>query len=356
MIRILLRADAYPAIGTGDLMSLVHFSRHPQVVAAGWECHFMVRDHRTARDLLATRGVTNVQVIPAGFTTDQETDAVARYSDANGMDAVIFEITDRRLDRFDLSGIDAVTGAVDFYNWIPQGLDLVVNWDTGAGGRYRLKDHPGTDFFLGHDYVFLNPDFLSGTRRWQPAENDRRPVTVAMGGADEFNVTGRILKALIDRLPPDTPFAAIVGAGYAHGAELEALARRTGDRLTIKQNVGDMCGEFLGARHVFAAGGLTAYELVATGTPCSLVACYDHQVHRCRHFAARGWARYLGERGYLGPVDLPPWAGPVDRPGRFISGLDRVVAALEEKIRLRRALGQVASASSSAGREFGTCR
>ncbi|MFH1985875.1 MAG: hypothetical protein ABIL58_28915 [Pseudomonadota bacterium] len=336
MIRMLLRADAYPAIGTGDLMSLIHFSRHPRVIAAGWECHFMIRDHRVARDLLERRQVANVQVIAAQSATAQETRAVARYSADHGIDAVLFEITDRRLDTFDLSGVDAVLGAVDFYSWIPKGLDLVVNWDTEAAGRYRAKDYPGTDFFLGPEYVFLAPDFLAGHRRWQPAAIDRRPIVVAMGGADEFDLTGRILSELIPQSPPETSFTAIVGAGYDHLDKLQVLAGRAGARLTVKRNVTDMCGEFLGARHVFGAGGLTAYELVATGTPCSLVACYEHQIHRCRTFAEKGLARYLGYRASMAPIEMPPPAVlPVGSAG-FLSRLDRLVSSLEEKVMKRR--------------------
>ncbi|MBI9086962.1 MAG: hypothetical protein JEZ11_25430 [Desulfobacterales bacterium] len=338
VIRILFRADAYPAIGTGDLMSLVHFSRHPRVVAAGWQCHFMVRDHSTARNLLAGRQVSHVSLIPADASTAEERVAVVRYTADHNMDAVIFEITDRRLDTFDLTEIDAVTAAVDFYGWIPRGLDLVVNWDTEAPARYHCQDFPGTDFFLGPETVFLDPDFLSGRQRWQPEENDRRPVVVAMGGADEFDLTGGILSELVPRLPPDTSFVAVVGAGYGHLDRLRDLAQGANGRLTIRQNITDMCREFLGARHVFGAGGLTAYELVATGTPCSLVACYDHQVHRCRHFADRGWVRYLGHCQNLGPVTLPAWTGPADGTDRFASGLDRVVTALEEKIQLRRSM------------------
>lgn len=337
MIRILLRADAYPAIGTGDLMSLVYFSRHPRVVAAGWECHFMVRDHRTARDLLADRNVPRVAVIPAGASSDEETAALAGHVAVHGIDAVLFEITGRRLDTFDLSGIDTVIGAVDFYHWIPKGIDLVINWDTGADRIYRREDFPGTDFFLGPEYVFLAPEFLSGNRRWQPAESDRRPIVVAMGGADEFNLTCRVLAALIPRTTPSTPFTVIVGAGYAHLAELQTLVEETGASVTIKRNVIDMCGEFLGARHVFGAGGLTAYELVATGTPCSLVVCYEHQMDRCRSFADKGWARYLGHRSALDPIALPPPEKTPTGPNGFVSRVDQIVSCLEKKIRYRRA-------------------
>ena len=334
MIRLLLRADAYPSIGTGDLMSLVHFSRHPKLAAEKWECHFMVRDHGSARNLLAGSGANHIKVIPADASTDQETAEIKRYTDAHGIDAVLFEITDRRLDTFDLSGIEAVIGAVDFYNWIPKGLDLVINWDTNSAGCYTRQDFPGTDFFLGPEYVFLNPGFLSG-RRWQPVADDRRPVVVAMGGADEFNLTGKIISELVLRSAPDTNFTAIVGTGYAAMAKLRGLAGKTGHRLTIKQNVGDMCSEFLGARHVFGAGGLTAFELVTIGTPCSLVACYEHQEHRCRTFAQKGWARYLGHRSVLGPLELPPPAESPIGPRRIVSRLERFIEALEIKIRRR---------------------
>lgn len=337
MIRVLLRADAHPAIGTGDLMSLVQFSRHPRVAAAGWECHFMVRDHPAARELLAARGIERAVFIDPGADAARESAAVARYAAALRMDAVLFEITERRLEAADLAGIDAVTAAVDFYDWIPPGLDLVVNWDTGATARYARAKHPGTEFFLGPEFVFLAPEFLDGSRRWQPEEEDGRPVVVAMGGADEFDVTTRIVSALTARTGPEVRLTAIVGAGYPRGGTLEALAERSSGRLTVRRNITDMAASFLNARHVFAAGGLTAYELVATGTPCSLVACYDHQVHRCRTFAQKGWARYLGFRTELEAVELPPSVREPLPAAPFVAGLSRVAAALEERVRTRRA-------------------
>ena len=221
----------------------------------------MVGDHDTARKLLSRNGAAHVKLIPANASTAQETAEIMRYTETRSIDAVIFEITDRRLDSFNLSGIDAVIGAVDFYNWIPKGLDLVVNWDTESTGLYSPDDFPGTDFFLGPEYVFLHPDFFSG-RRWHPVENDPRPIVVAMGGADEFDLTGRILSELILRSDSDTNFVAIAGAGYGDMGKLQDLARQAGSRLTVKHDVSDICSEFLGARHVFGAGGLTAYELV----------------------------------------------------------------------------------------------
>jgi spore coat polysaccharide biosynthesis predicted glycosyltransferase SpsG len=334
MMRMLFRADAYPAIGTGDLKSLIHFSRHPKLIADGWECHFMVRDHEAARNLMAVNEAANVEIIPVNVSTTREISEIERYTKDHGIDAVLFEITDRRLDTFDLSRIDAVIGAVDFYNWIPEGLDLVINWDTNSAGCYSQQNFPGTDFFLGPQFVFLHPNFLTG-RRWQPVENDLRPVVVAMGGADEFNLTYRILSELILKSNPDAIFTALIGAGFTHFKELRSLQKQSGRRLTIKHNVTDMCREFLGARYVFGAGGLTAFELVALGTPCSLVACYPHQEHRCRTFADMGWARYLGHRSELGPVETPPAAELTVESRSFVSRLDQVVAALEAKIRRR---------------------
>jgi len=327
--KILFRADAYPAIGTGDLMSLVQFARHPAMEADRYEPHFMVRRHPAALDLLAGQGIEPACILPTELTPAEDIAAVAAYTEKHQIDAVMLEITGYRLCEADLSGISAVTCAVDFYNWIPRGIDMVVNWDTATEGLYQQTDHPGTRFFLGPEYVFLAPVFWEGRPSAKYSTSAVPNVLIAMGGADENNITAKVLESLIANTSLPVRFTVIVGAGYTRTDDLIDLKKRTGADLTIKRNIANMHAEYIQADYAFGAGGLTAYEMVASQTPCGLIACYPHQVHRCRYFANAGWAHYLGTPEALEPIRI---AGTPANGKRFASRLEEVIIALSRLI------------------------
>ena len=66
--------------------------------------------------------------------------------------------------------------------------------------------------------------------------------------------------------------------------------------ITIMQNIDKMFEEFMGCDIAIGAGGLTAFELIATRTPSLIMAAYEHQIARCSYFDKAGWATYLGFR------------------------------------------------------------
>ena len=86
----------------------------------------------------------------------------------------------------------------------------------------------------------------------------------------------------------------ILGAGYPYKDALESSLSACKFKFIVKENVLNMFEEYMDCDLAIGAGGLTASELVATRTPCILIATYQHQVARCQYFDDRGWAIYLG--------------------------------------------------------------
>lgn len=328
MKKILFRADAAPSIGTGDLMSFNHFWRQLQISSSDWKAHFMIKDHPAARDLLQGQGIQDAVVIPSNLSPVDETHRIQSFVLTNQVDVVFFQLTASKLTDYDLANINAIKCAVDFYNWIPRRLDLVVNWDTTSNEVYRNSEFQKTLFFLGPGYVFLPVEFglLEKAKRsyhWPP-----KNILIAMGGADEFNMTAKVLKDLIPNVPSLTHFTVIVGAGFDRLASLRQISKASNVKITVKKNIKNMLAEYLSADYAFGAGGLTAYELVASHTPCSLIACYGHQINRCKYFAKKKWARYLGFKDELGPIRIPEQIQILKN--RFTSRIGEVIAALED--------------------------
>lgn len=328
MKRILFRGDAAPAIGTGDLASLIHFSRFLEQTGRGWESHFLIREYRAARELASAHGLGRLAAIDPEATPGEDLAAVCRYAEENRIDAVCFQITGWDLGGLDISGIDAARCVVDFYGRLPRGADLVVNWDTGAEARYPARD-AAIRYFLGPEYVFLPPEVAAGGTAVVRNHPPRR-VLVAMGGGDEHDVTQRVLLDILPTLPAEVAVIAVVGAGYRFRDRLLEAIAPFGDRVVLRGNVRDMAEIYRTVDYAFGAGGLTAFELVASGIPCSLIACYEHQIERCRYFAAQGWATFLGFREGLAPIRLPDGVTVAGSGSRFSCRLGEVASALEE--------------------------
>jgi spore coat polysaccharide biosynthesis predicted glycosyltransferase SpsG len=130
-----------------------------------------------------------------------------------------------------------------------------------------------------------------------------------MGGADERNFTKKLVDMLIESRKKIN-VRIILGAGYQYKEKLKKSLAGLSLAFKIKQNVSNMLEEYLRCDVAIGAGGLTASELVATRTPSILIATYKHQVQRCRHFDARGWAKYLGYR----KVNLPDLLDAIEQP------------------------------------------
>ena len=114
-----------------------------------------------------------------------------------------------------------------------------------------------------------------------------------MGGADELDFTSKVANVIAGK---DMELIIIVGAGYDQKERLKNSLDEKGAAYTIKVNVEDMLAEYLSCDFAIGAGGLTSSELVASRTPCALIATYEHQIARCEYFDIEGWVKYLGFR------------------------------------------------------------
>lgn len=289
MKKILFRADAKPSIGTGDLMSLLHLSTYLD----GFECYFLTQATQTAERIIQRYQPKNI------FWLKENADAAADVAAINALiadkkiDIVFFEITERKLT--DYVGIipTAKKVCVNFDGHIPDDIRLLINWDAAAPNYYDLEKFPTTKFLLGPQYVILPKSFYSEMIQHREYSQTRRNILIAMGGADELDFTSKVAEILAEGIYTLT---IIVGAGYSHKDVLTRMLDTKPCRYTIKTNVQDMLSEYLACDFAIGAGGLTSSELVASRTPCALIATYEHQIARCNYFHQQKWAEYLGYR------------------------------------------------------------
>ncbi len=328
--RILFRADADPAVGTGDLASLAGLAASFDPVR--YESHFMVRDHAFAQDLAAAKGLSRVLWLDPALDLAGEAAAVNAAVDELGLAALVFEITRVPLDSFPAFTDRAVRACVCFDARVPRDFDVVVNWDVTGPRAFAGLDFPRAELLLGPGYVLLPPHFdLERAARVQRAK-PRRRILVAMGGADEHDLTARACAALAG-LGQDLELAVVLGPGYRAEEGLRAQLAASGLPHRVERNVPDMFARYLDCDFAVGTGGLTVSELAATRTPAAVVAAYAHQVERCEYFAAMGAVRYLG----FGAVDPAALAAALDgeytlapagffRPSAVREAVERAIA------------------------------
>lgn len=292
MKRILFRADAKPSIGIGDFMSLINLSDYLE----GFEPFFLTQATIAARMIVEKRGLQNVFWIEDGCDIAQDIEAINKIIEERKIDVLFFEITERKLTEY--VGISPMVKkmCVNFDGFIPDDIILVVNWDAAAPSFYDTTKFLHTKFLLGSEYVILPKSFYGNQKiELREYKQERRNILVAMGGADELNFTLKVVGALLDG---EYKLTIVVGSGYCAKEELLEFLDARPIKYELKVDVKDMLAEYLLCDFAIGAGGLTASELVASRTPCALLATYEHQIARCEYFDKNGWAKYLGFREF----------------------------------------------------------
>ncbi len=294
MKKILFRADAAPSIGIGDLVSLIHLSAY--FAAKNWDVHFMIREYDAGLELARTHALNNLITIAADISVRDEVQAINHYCREQKIDLLFFEITERPLAKYTglLPHIKKI--CVSFDGSILNDMQVVIDWDVAAKNFFTPAQHPHTIFLLGPEYVILPQHFYTDKRIEQRRYSSSvKNIAIAMGGADEFNLTGEIAETLIKQMP-ECHLNIIIGSGYMHKEHLQKNLASQGGQWSIKQNISTMLEEYLASDVVIAAGGLTSSELMASHTPAILLATHEHQIARCKYFAEQGWATYIGFR------------------------------------------------------------
>lgn len=331
MKKILFRADAYHAIGTGDLVSLIHLSKYFE--RNGWECHFITKDCAIAVDIANKYKVKNLFLIDPNIRKGEEIALIDSHIGKYAVNVIFLEITDGSLSDYGALKSSVTKACVCFNTRIPANMNLVVNWDVNTEKEFDISKYPETKFLLGPEYVILPCNFDHSLIRNRAHKKIPQTLLISMGGADEFNFTEKIIKVLAE-YRVDLKLNVIVGAGYRFRKELEETLSSF-SKYEIKRNITDMFSEYMESDVAIASGGLTAFELIATRTPALLVATYEHQIHRCVYFDKRNMAKYLGFRRFDEKLLAENIQKPATINESFVFSTDKIRKSIDEIISRR---------------------
>ena len=289
---ILFRADAHPAIGTGDLTSFINLAAYFK--KRKWNSHFIIKNYKAGINLLKRNQVTNFRIISEKFNIKQETKIINAYIKRNKINALFLQKSDG--DFIDYNQIDRniFRACAYFKKDLPAGYDLVLNWDVNSKNYFKIQKYPDTKFFLGPEYVILPINFDQKAIRNRVYRKDRKTVLVVLGGGvDKYDFTFKAIKKL-DKQKCTMKVKIILGPAYQNIKHLRDFLKHSSLKYEVVLNAKNMFREFMNCDVAIAAGGLTAFESVSTRTPALLVSLYKHQIDRCRYFAKNKKVKYLG--------------------------------------------------------------
>lgn len=300
--RLIIRADADGAMGTGHIMRCLALAQAWQ--EHGGECTFVgcIESEALSRRLVA------------------EGCSVVALSDCHP-DAGEIAVLRRLAEELQRQQEDLGWLVLDGYHFDQGyqqalweiGWKLLVIDDLGQFAEYHcdvlLNQNlyapalayscpAGATILLGPRYALLRREFRQPIAdRDFPAQ--ARRVLVTMGGADQHNVTARVLSALAAAKIDGLEVRTVVGAANSHRDALTALLARLPFRCELVCGAEDMVSLMRWADAAVTAAGTTTYELAAVGTPFLTVVTADNQEANAFQLAKQGVAVDLGRHELL---------------------------------------------------------
>ncbi len=135
------------------------------------------------------------------------------------------------------------------------------------------RGEPKAALFSGSGYLIIGENFRNSRGEEPTSHSSPLKVLVTMGGADPFNLTEMVLKALwpMEGIEVTT----VIGPAFRMTGTMEEFVKRSGRRFAFAFNVKDMAPVMKEAHMAFTAVGTTVYELAYMGVPTALIGNYE---------------------------------------------------------------------------------
>lgn len=321
IMRLCFRVDASLQIGTGHVMRCLTLAEVFQ--KAGAQCHFISRAHPGhLLDHIRQRGfsLTVLPMNPSESAPKQqrvEGSALVAHADWLGCDW----LTDAEQTRVALIEHQPDWLVVDHYaldqGWEhalqanyrklmviddladrPHQCDLLLDQNLGRQmADYENLVPADCKLLVGPHYALLRPEFAalraySLQRRLQPVLKN---ILITMGGVDQPNATGRVLRVLKHcRLPGDCRITVVMGAQAPWLTQVQALAQDMPWTTQVLVNIHDMAQYMADSDLSIGAAGGTSWERCCLGLPSLMIVLADNQKNGAQALQVAKAAQLLG--------------------------------------------------------------
>ena len=168
----------------------------------------------------------------------------------------------------------------------PSSAHVVINGGAHAEQLPYESVEGDTQFLLGPRYALLRQQFWNvSTKEIRRAVNN---VLLCVGGDDSLGVMPQLVRQLDTVINKKCTFNVVIGPYFVNRDEIEQIVLPTSRELRCFDEPEDLFDLMMANDVAVTAGGQTAYELVATGTPLLAVALFDNQRLGARALADAG--------------------------------------------------------------------
>lgn len=291
-MRLAIRADGNPALGTG------HLSRC-QAIAAGAQrrqheiCFF---SQSCSAPWLQQYGVP-FQELPQSPDIAEETAAFIALAKHWGADWALVDTYS--LDARCYADIHAAMRSIviDDFARLPYEANILLNANLYAPWLDYSAVSAG-QFLLGGQYAILRDEFLKTPP--VPFHGQVKRVLVTMGGSDINQYTPFVLSALREIQVEE--ILVIMGACAQCMEEVQSAASDCKSPVRILRAPPNIAELFASCDFAISAAGSTVYELCALGVPAILIEQAENQHLICAYFQQTQYLPALGEYRAL-PVE-----------------------------------------------------
>lgn len=296
--KVVLRADAGPAIGAGHLMRCLALGR---ALASRAEVVFVTRRGQPAlAEHVRSAGITLVEIEKV-YPDRADADAVSGLIGPSRHDwAVVdgYHFDEGYVEQLRACG--ARTAIIDDEPRLgTYATDVLIDHNLGAL-RQPYPVASSTRLLLGPRFSLLRPEFAVRAPERPPLRAER--LFVSMGGADAANLTRLVLDA-ISQTRGRFEVTVLVGGANTHADRLMEEFRHI-EGLQFVRNATDVAALMAAANLGIVAVGGVMWELAALGIPALVVSATDVQRRVAATADAYGAHRWVGDVASLSATAL----------------------------------------------------
>ena len=153
--------------------------------------------------------------------------------------------------------------------------DIVINQNIYAPKLNYQSLTGKTRFLLGPKYALLREEFSN--LRERKVTREVKNILVTLGGVDIFNLAPKILKVL-DKIEEDFNITVITGPFFKNLGEIKKVIKKMKKKANLIHNPSLVSELMLSSDLAISGGGITLYELAATGTPALSFCLAENQL------------------------------------------------------------------------------
>ena len=171
---------------------------------------------------------------------------------------------------------------------------IVLNQNLHAESSLYTAESPSTTRLLGLAYLLLREEFWpwrGWTREFPPRV---RRIGIALGGADPFDQTRKVIEAAAAERLSDVELAVVVGAANPRLEAIRAAASRVPGNVIVHADLADMASFLSGVDLLVSSAGVTVWEGAFLSTPMLLGTVGPQEEALVRRLAASGACIDLG--------------------------------------------------------------